>query len=88
MSMGAWGGIKALQVAENATRVLAMELLCAAQALDFRRPLRSGDGVEAAHTLVRARIPFRTEDRTFATDLAAATDLVATGALADAAFGA
>ncbi|MBE2186314.1 MAG: histidine ammonia-lyase [Rhodothermales bacterium] len=81
VSMGAWGAIKALQVAENVERVLAMELLCAAQALDYRRPLRSGRAVEAAHALVRSRVPFRTADATFEVDLAAATDLVASGAL-------
>jgi len=81
VSMGAWGAIKALQVAENVERVLAMELLCAAQALDYRRPLRSGRAVEAAHALVRSRVPFRTADATFEADLAAATDLVASGAL-------
>ena len=81
VSMGAWGAIKALQVTENAERVVAMELLCAAQALDLRRPLRSGRGVEAAHALVRSRIAFRRDDRLFEDDLAAATDLVASGAL-------
>lgn len=81
VSMGAWGAIKALQVAENVERVLAMELLCAAQALDYRRPLRSGHAVEAAHARLRERVAFRTEDRTFEADLAAATALVTSGAL-------
>ncbi|HYE95524.1 MAG TPA: histidine ammonia-lyase [Rubricoccaceae bacterium] len=85
VSMGAWGAIKALQVAENAARVLAVEALCAAQALDFRRPLRAGRGVEAAHAAVRARIPHRTDDHLFTDDLAAALDLVTSGALVEAA---
>lgn len=81
VSMGAWGAIKALQVAENVERVVAMELLCAAQALDYRRPLRSGHAVEAAHALLRQRVPFRTADTPFEADLAVATDLVESGAL-------
>ncbi|WP_412061837.1 histidine ammonia-lyase [Rubrivirga sp. IMCC45206] len=85
VSMGAWGARKALRVVENAERVLAVEALCAAQALDFRRPLRSGPGIEAAHAAIRHVVPFRTDDTVFEPDFAAATDLVRTGALAAAA---
>jgi len=85
VSMGAWGALKAMQVVENAERVLGLELLCAAQALDFRRPLRAGRGVEAAHAAVRAQVPFRTADTSFEADLAAVQHLVASGALVAAA---
>ncbi len=85
VSMGAWGARKALRVVENAERVLAVEALCAAQALEFRRPLRSGPGVEAAHAAIRAAVPFRTDDTVFEPDLTAATDLVRLGTLAAAA---
>ncbi len=81
VSMGAWGARKALMVVENAERVVACELLCAAQALDFRRPLRAGPGVERAWHAVRAHVPFRTTDRLFQADLAAAHALVASGGL-------
>lgn len=84
VSMGAWAALKALQVAEHAEQVLALELLTAAQALDFRRPFRAGRGVEAAHALVRARVPFRGDDALFGDDLAAVTDLVRSGALVEA----
>ena len=85
VSMGAWGARKALRIVENAERVLAVEALCAAQALDFRRPLRSGQGVEAAHRAIRSVVPFRTDDTVFEPDLAAAADLVRLGALVEAA---
>lgn len=85
VSMGAWGARKALRVAENAERVLAVEALCAAQALAFRRPLRPGRGVEAAAAALRERVPVRADDTAFAPDLAAATDLVRSGALTAAA---
>ncbi|MCH7976743.1 MAG: histidine ammonia-lyase [Bacteroidetes bacterium] len=81
VSMGAWGALKCLQVAENAEQVLAIELLCAAQALDFRRPFKSGLGVEAAHAAVRARVPFREADTMFTDDISACTALVRSGAL-------
>ena len=82
VSMGAWGARKALAVVENAERVLAAEALCAAQALDFRRPLRAGRGVERAFAAVRARVAYRTTDGLFEPDLAACADLVASGAIA------
>ena len=85
VSMGAWGARKALRVVENAERVLAVEALCAAQALEFRRPLRAGRGVEAAAAALRQRVEVRTEDTAFSADLAAAADLVRSGALAEAA---
>ncbi len=85
VSMGAWGARKALRVVENAERVLAVEALCAAQALEFRRPLRAGRGVEAAHAAIRQRVPFRTDDTAFEPDLTAAADLVHLGTLAEAA---
>ena len=81
VSMGAWGALKCLQVAENAEQVLAIELLCSAQALDFRRPFKSGPGVEAAHAAVRAHVPFREADASFTADLVACTELVRSGAL-------
>lgn len=85
VSMGAWGARKALQVVENAERVLAVEALCAAQALDFRRPLKAGRGVEAAYATLRRRIAHRADDVSFEADLDAAYDLVRSGGLANAA---
>ncbi|MEM1054982.1 MAG: histidine ammonia-lyase [Bacteroidota bacterium] len=84
VSMGAWGARKALRIVENAERVLGVEALCAAQALELRRPLRAGRGVEAALDAIRERIPFREADRPFEADLRAAADLVRSGALAEA----
>jgi len=80
VSMGAWGARKALQVVENAEQVLAIEVLCAAQALEYRRPTRPGRGVELAWEILRQRVPFRTADEGFQDDLAAVTDLVRSGA--------
>ena len=54
VSMGSISALKLLRVFENVETVLAIEVLTAAQALDYRLPLRPGRGVEAAHQLVRA----------------------------------
>lgn len=81
VSMGAWGALKCLQIAQNAEQVLAIELLCAAQALDFRRPFKSGIGVEAAHAAVRSQVAFREADKSFTADMAACTALVRSGEL-------
>ncbi|MEO0558417.1 MAG: histidine ammonia-lyase [Bacteroidota bacterium] len=83
VSMGAWGARKALQVVENAEQVLAIEALCAAQALDVRHPMKAGRGVEAAWDAIRQRVAFRDTDRLFQDELAAVTDLVRTGRLAE-----
>lgn len=58
VSMGANSATKLIRVVANTTRVLAIELMTAAQALDFRRPLKSSDKVEALHTAFRSQVPF------------------------------
>lgn len=77
VSMGSIGAVKLLQVMENVERVLGIELLCAAQALDFRQPLRPGRGVEVAHRYVRQHVVHRKADEEFADDLAACRRIVA-----------
>ncbi|MEM1320638.1 MAG: histidine ammonia-lyase [Bacteroidota bacterium] len=76
VSMGSIGGRKALRVCENLRRILAIELLCAAQALDFRRPLRSSESLEALHAHIRQYITFAEEDRIFAEDINRAAELI------------
>ena len=62
VSMGAAAAIKTWDVVHDVERVLAIELLTAAQALEFRRPLRSAKPVEALVTGLRKRVPFITDD--------------------------
>ena len=68
-------------VVTNATRVLACELLCAAQGLEFLRPLRPGRGVAAAHEHLRAHVRPLGRDRTLHRDLEAVERLIRTGSL-------
>jgi len=81
VSMGSIGARKALQVNQNLTRVLAVELVCAAQAFDFRKPLRSGKTLDAIHAYIRKHIDHATHDRIFAKDIEKASDLLKSGAL-------
>ena len=62
VSMGANAGTKLLHITDNTERVLAIELFTAAQALDFRRPLRSSPLIEQIHSAYRQRVPFINHD--------------------------
>jgi histidine ammonia-lyase len=81
VSMGAHAAVKARRVLRNTEAVLGIELLCAAQALGFRRPLRSGAGVERAYAALRARVGELDADRALAPDIEAAAALVREGGL-------
>ena len=70
VSMGSIGAVQLLEVVQNVEHVLAIELLTAAQALDYRLPLRPGRGVDVAHQHVREAIPHREEDHVFDDDMA------------------
>ena len=78
-SFGASSAHKARRALERATQVVAIELLCATEALDYQRPLRSGSGVETAHAAVRGIVPKRTADRPPAPDIAALEQLILQG---------
>lgn len=76
VSMGSISAINLLKVYENVEQVLGIELFTAAQALDFRKPLRPGRGVEIAHEFIRKHIPHATEDQYFRDDISRAVDLI------------
>ncbi|MHA2287557.1 MAG: histidine ammonia-lyase [Promethearchaeota archaeon] len=62
VSMGSISARKTLRIVHNLEKILAIELLCAAQAIDFRRPLKSSIILEACHTYIRQKIPHINED--------------------------
>jgi len=76
VSMGARAAVKCLQVLENAETVLAIEQMCASQALDFRSPLLSGRGPRIAHRMVRENIPFAETDRVYGDDIHTSLELL------------
>jgi histidine ammonia-lyase len=67
---------------ENTARILAIELLAAAQGIEFLRPLASSPSLEAAHALLRLQCAAMPVDRSLAADIERATALVAGGSLA------
>ena len=81
VSMGVHAARKAFDVVENTATVLGIELLAAAQALDFHKPKTPGRGALAAHRFIRRRIRGMERDRFLAPDIAAARDLVVDPAL-------
>jgi histidine ammonia-lyase len=85
VSMGAFAARKAARVVGNTARILAVEALAAAQALEFRRPLTTSAPLEAAWRGLRERIPPYDRDRFVAPDIELAAELVGSGRLADAA---
>jgi histidine ammonia-lyase len=69
VSMGSISGRKLEQILENLEYILAIELMAACQAIEFRRPLRSSLILEFAHGFVRQHVGFASEDRIFADDI-------------------
>ena len=70
---------QARQILEHAEWVLSIELMCAAQALDLRRPLRGSAAIESMHVEVRNVIPMLNEDRFLQTDIEAMRQLIISG---------
>jgi histidine ammonia-lyase len=68
VSMGMTAATKLRSIVENVEHVLAIELMCAAEGLDYRAPLRPGRGVRRAHEAVRAHVPRLTRDRALSPD--------------------
>ncbi len=69
VSMGSISGRKLNKVLDNLEFILAIELLSASQAIEFRRPHKSSEVLEFAHEYVRHHVGFAEEDRIFADDI-------------------
>jgi histidine ammonia-lyase len=87
VSMGLAAARKARRAVACLEGVAAVELMCAAQGIEYRRPLRAGLGVERAHARIRARVAPLDGDRTTAGDLEAIRALVREGAFTAAGLG-
>jgi histidine ammonia-lyase len=84
-SMGSIAARKLWQVLDNVERVISIEVLCAAQGIDLLRPLQTSQALECVVDVVRASVPFATEDRVLYHDMEAVRDLVAQAAIVRAA---
>jgi histidine ammonia-lyase len=79
VSMGMTGAVKLRQIVENGERIAAIELMCAAQGLECRRPLKASPAMERAHDAVRAVVPRLEQDRVLAGDIDALAGAVRSG---------
>ncbi len=84
VSMATHGALKARRIAHNAAGVIGIELLAAAQGVDFHKPLTTSPALQPAHVAIRSAIPFHAADRYLADDMEWAKRAVLDGAFADA----
>ena len=81
VSMSMAAALKAMDALELARQVLAVELLCACQAIDLLAPLTTSEPLARVHEIIRARVPTLDDDRPPSPDLAVISDLIASGEL-------
>jgi histidine ammonia-lyase len=79
VSMATHGALRLKRMAANTGRIVAIELLAAAQGIDLRRPLGTSPALAAMHATVRERAAFLEIDRPFAPDIEAIYELVRGG---------
>ncbi|NKL66514.1 HAL/PAL/TAL family ammonia-lyase [Rhizobium leguminosarum] len=84
VSMGVSAAMQARTAADNLADILTIELICAAQGLEFHRPLRPGRGTGAAYDAIRQVVPPRDSDRAMYPELQAVRDLIDNGTIAGA----
>lgn len=83
VSMAPWAGLKLLQICENTTRILGIELLAAARALDEQRPLRTTTRLEDLHARLRMAVPATPGDHRLDRDIRRVSSLISQGTLLD-----
>jgi histidine ammonia-lyase len=76
VSMATWAARKLRQIAQNVRRVIGIELLAAAQGIDFHRPLKTSAILEEIHAKVRGQVAYYDRDRYFAHDLEAIDEIM------------
>ena len=76
VSMATHGARRLVKMTENAATIIGIELLAAAQGIDFHRPLTSSPQLEEVHSLIRAEVDYLDQDRYFAPDIAKAHAIV------------
>jgi histidine ammonia-lyase len=76
VSMGANGATRLVRVADNLSRVIAIEMFTACQAMEFRRPLKSSETIERIFSEFRRTVPFVSEDTLMYTEIAKSVDFI------------
>jgi histidine ammonia-lyase len=80
--MAPWAGRKLARICDNTARVLGIELLAAAHALDSLQPLTTTAELQRVHALVRGSVPYQPDDHRLDRDIARLAAMVNSGALA------
>lgn len=83
VSMGTIAARKFSQILENATQVVSLELLSAAQGLDLLKPLKPAAGVMRAYSVIRSQVPYADKDRVFAFDQRLIRDMISKNIIVD-----
>jgi len=81
VSMATFAARKISDIADNIADIVAIEWLEAAQGLNFRRPLKASAKLEEVFAILREQVDYYAEDRYFAPDIKAASDLIKSGRL-------
>jgi histidine ammonia-lyase len=81
VSMATHGARRLLTMTDNLLQIIAIEFLAACQAIDFRQPLKTSSALQQAHAALRTRIPFATQDRLLAEDIAVTAEVIRTPAV-------
>ncbi|TET20731.1 histidine ammonia-lyase [Candidatus Bathyarchaeota archaeon] len=84
VSMGTIAARKSVEILRNVEYIVAIELLCAAQGIDFRGSDKLGKGTKTAYSVIRKRVPMLKEDRASSRDIETVVELVRNGELAKA----
>ena len=79
--MGPTAARKAREILGNIEYILAIELLCASQAIEFRGPEKLGKGTRLAYSTIRKAVPMIREDRPLSADIEAIREIIRTGKL-------
>jgi histidine ammonia-lyase len=81
VSMATFAARRLSDIADNVTGIVAIELMAAAQGIDFHKPVKTSPLLHEAHGLIRERVAHYDRDRRFAEDIAAVKELITSGAL-------
>jgi histidine ammonia-lyase len=84
VSMGMNSALKTKQIIDNAQAVLGIEMMAAAQAVDFRKPIKPSKGVQAAYEIIRKYVDFLDEDRPLYDDINKLKEVVQSGEILEA----
>ncbi|MCX9158315.1 histidine ammonia-lyase [Niveibacterium sp. 24ML] len=87
VSMATFAGRRLTDMAQNTAHIVGIELLAAAQGIDFHRAMKSSVPLEKVHAQLRSKVPFHSDDRYLAPDLEAAQRMVLSGIFDHAAHG-